>query len=363
VKRERSGRVERAERRGERAAVGAERRGDHGDRAERRGERAAGGVGPVVRTRGLTKMYGDLTAVDHLNLEVRPGEVFGLLGPNGAGKTTTILMLLGLSEPTSGRAEVVGLDPTRYPLEVKRQVGYLPDEVGFYGNMTGRENLRYTARLNALPEKEINGRVGALLEQVGLKDAADRPVEQYSRGMRQRLGLADALIKEPEVVVLDEPTTAIDPAGVIEVLDLIRTLARERGSAVLLSSHLLHQVEQICDRVGIFVSGKLEAMGSMRSLTERLGSDTLTLEVGVDGPADQLEAALRGATGVRSVKRDERDPRLWQVSGTPVMRTRLAADLAARGLSLWQLRRVGDELDEIYLRYFSGEGKGHGRAA
>ncbi|HEX5466633.1 MAG TPA: ABC transporter ATP-binding protein [Candidatus Limnocylindrales bacterium] len=318
---------------------------------------------PAIRTRGLTKAYGELIAVDHLNLEVKPGEVFGLLGPNGAGKTTTILMLLGLSEPTSGRAEVLGLDPTRYPLEVKRQVGYLPDEVGFYGNLTGRQNLRYTAALNGLHRDLVEAHLGSLLEQVGLADAADRPVEQYSRGMRQRLGLADALVKEPAIVILDEPTTAIDPAGVIEVLDLIRSLARDRGAAVLLSSHLLHQVEQICDRVGIFVAGKLEAMGSMRSLTERLGGDSLTLEVGLDGPPDQLEPALRQATGVRQVQRDERDPSLWRVTGSRQMRSHLAADLTARGLSVWQLRRVGDELDEIYLRYFSREGADDGRAA
>ncbi|TAM78641.1 MAG: ABC transporter ATP-binding protein [Chloroflexota bacterium] len=328
-----------------------------------RGEAPGSNAAAVIRTRALTKKYGELTAVDHLNLEVKPGEVFGLLGPNGAGKTTTILMLLGLSEPTSGRAEVVGLDPTRYPLEVKRQVGYLPDEVGFYGNLSGRQNLRYTARLNSVERHLAEERIGALLEQVGLSDSADRPVEQYSRGMRQRLGLADALVKEPSIIILDEPTTAIDPAGVIEVLELIRSLARDRGSSVLLSSHLLHQVEQICDRVGIFVSGKLEAMGSMRSLAERLGTDTLTLEVGVDGPADQLEPAIRQASGVRQVQRDERDPRLWRVTGGRQMRTHLAADLAARGLAVWQLRRVGDELDEIYLRYFSGERGGDGRAA
>ncbi|HVM12605.1 MAG TPA: ABC transporter ATP-binding protein, partial [Actinomycetota bacterium] len=197
-------------------------------------------VDPAIRTRGLTKRYGDLTAVDRLDLEVRRGEIFGLLGPNGAGKTTTILMLLGLSEPTAGTAEVVGLDPTRRPLEVKRHVGYLPDNVGFYGTLSGRENLRYTARLNGLAASSADDRIDDLLEQVGLAEAGDRRVETYSRGMRQRLGIADALVKDPEVLILDEPTVAIDPEGVAEILALIRGLARDRGVTMLLSSHLLH---------------------------------------------------------------------------------------------------------------------------
>ena len=205
----------------------------------------------AIQTHRLTKAYGELVAVDNLNLTVRAGEVFGLLGPNGAGKTTTILMLLGLSEPTSGRAEVVGFDPTRQPLEVKRRVGYLPDDVGFYAELTGRQNMRYTAALNGIERHEANDRIGELLEQVGLADAADRRVEEYSRGMRQRLGLADALVKDPSVVILDEPTASIDPAGVTEVLALIQTLARENGVTVLLSSHLLGQVQSVSDRVNV----------------------------------------------------------------------------------------------------------------
>ena len=182
-----------------------------------------------IRTRELTKDYGDLVAVDHLNLEVQAGEIFGLLGQNGAGKTTTILMLLGLTEPTSGQARVVGLDPARKPLEVKRRVGYMPDAVGFYTDLTGRENLRYTARLNRIPSSLAESTIDEVLEQVGLMSRADDPVETYSRGMLQRLGIADALVKDPDVLILDEPTTAIDPLGVVEILDLLRRLVRERG--------------------------------------------------------------------------------------------------------------------------------------
>jgi ABC-2 type transport system ATP-binding protein len=244
---------------------------------------AEGGGGPVVveplvRTRELTKEYGELVAVDHLTFEVLPGEIYGLLGPNGAGKTTTILMLLGLSEPTSGEARVVGLDPAREPLEVKRRVGYLPDSVGFYGRLSGRQNLRYTARLNGIPAAEADEAIETTLEQVGLADVADRPADTYSRGMLQRLGIADALVKDPAILILDEPTTAIDPAGVAELLDLIRGLIAERGLAVLLSSHLLAQVESLCDRVGIFSRGRLVAQGPVSELATRAGDANLHLD-------------------------------------------------------------------------------------
>src|SRR5215218_8419966 len=225
---------------------------------------------PII-TRRLTKRYGSLVAVDALDLEVHAGEIFGLLGQNGAGKTTTILMLLGLSEPSGGGARVVGLDPTRRPLEVKRHVGYLPDSVGFYDGMTGRENLRYTARLNGLTRGDADLKIEEVLEQVSMTERADTKVETYSRGMLQRLGIADALVKDPSVLILDEPTTAIDPIGVIEILDMLRSLVRDRGLAVLLSSHLLSQVQSVCDRVGIFAAGRLIGVGTLPELADRFG--------------------------------------------------------------------------------------------
>jgi ABC-2 type transport system ATP-binding protein len=313
---------------------------------------------PVIRTRGLTKRYGDFTAVDHLDLEVRRGEIFGLLGPNGAGKTTTILMLLGLSEPSEGEAEVAGLDPTRHPLEVKRKVGYMPDNVGFYGGLTGRENLRYTARLNGLSRTQEGDRIDALLEQVGLTEAADAKVDTYSRGMRQRLGIADALVKDPEIMILDEPTVAIDPEGVAEVLTLIRSLARDRGVTMLLSSHLLHQVQSVCDRVGIFVAGKMVARGPMSELAERLAAGPVTLEVGVEPEGGDPESALRSVPGVRLVGRDERDARLWLVTADEDVRGAVSRSLVEQGLTVWHLRRRGEELDELYRRYFHQEEDG-----
>src|ERR1043165_2762860 len=238
-------------------------------------------AGPIV-TRRLSKRYGDLVAVDNLELDVRAGEIFGLLGQNGAGKTTTILMLLGLTEPSAGVARVVGLDPTRKPLDVKRKVGYLPDNVGFYDGMTGRENLRYTARLNGLFGREAEQAIDQAIEHVGMTARADTNTDTYSRGMLQRLGIADALVKNPSVLILDEPTTAIDPIGVVEILDMLRTLVSERGLAILLSSHLLTQVQSVCDRVGIFAAGKLVGVGTVPELAERFGDGSARVEVGFE---------------------------------------------------------------------------------
>ena len=209
----------------------------------------------IIQTSHLTKRYGAKIAVNDLNLSIRKGEVFGMLGPNGAGKTTTILMLLGLTEPTAGRATIAGCDCTRNPLEVKSIVGYLPDNVGFYTDMTGRQNLRFTGRLNGLGGQELEDRIDALLERVGMTEAADKKTGTYSKGMRQRLGIADVLIKDPQVIIMDEPTLGIDPEGMRELLNIIRDLSVKDGRTVLISSHQLQQIQQVCDRVGIYVEG------------------------------------------------------------------------------------------------------------
>jgi ABC-2 type transport system ATP-binding protein len=308
----------------------------------------------VIRTVGLEKRYGEQVAVRSLDLEVHEGEVFGLLGPNGAGKTTTILMLLGLSEPTGGSAEVLGLDPARNPIAVKRHVGYLPDNVGFYGSLTGRENLRYTARLNGIEGKAAASRLDALLLTVGLADAGDRPVETYSRGMRQRLGLADALVKSPSVIILDEPTTSIDPIGVLEVLELVRTLAHEQGVAVLLSSHLLHQVQQVCDRIAIFVAGDVVAMGTVGDIAaQQQRGLSVVMEIGADGDPEVTSGVLRAVEGVVGVTRDPQDHRLLVVTAAPASRPAVLAALLRSGITPWLVRDRGMELDEIYQRYFT----------
>ena len=228
----------------------------------------------LIRTENLTKVYGTtVVAVSRLNLEVRPGEIFGLLGPNGAGKTTTIRMLLGMTEPTDGKAFIDGNDCTRDAIKVKRITGYLPDNVGFYGDMTGRENLRFTGRLNSIPEKELDEKISAVMKRTGIIDAAERKVRTYSLGMKQRLGIADVLLKDPRVIILDEPTVGIDPEGVRQLVEIIKGLSKNDGRTLLISSHQLYQMQQICDRVGIFFEGKLVACGSIDELAAASGVD------------------------------------------------------------------------------------------
>ncbi len=301
----------------------------------------------VIEARELTKRYGDTTAVDHLDLRIHRGEVFGLLGPNGAGKTTTILMLLGLTEPTSGSVRVEGMRPTRDPLAVKARVGYMPDDVGFYEDLTGRENLMYTARLNRIPGDVARERIGRLLDDVGLGADGDRRVRGYSRGMRQRLGLADALVKDPAILILDEPTVNIDPEGVREMLLLVERLRAEQGVTVLLSSHLLHQVEQVCDRIGVFVRGRLVASGTIDALAADL-DDRWVFSVGVTGLTD-ARAELAAVPGVREVRRAEGR---WTLVANHDVRAEVQRMVAAKGGLLSHLSREGADLDAIYQRYF-----------
>jgi ABC-2 type transport system ATP-binding protein len=223
----------------------------------------------VVETFNLTKKYGRETVVAGLNLQVRAGEIFGFLGPNGAGKTTTLLMLLGLSEPTAGSAKVLGLDPVKEPLAVKSQVGYLPENTGFYGDLTALENLAYVAELNRLENpKEL---LVETLKLVGLNDVQNRQVAAFSRGMRQRLGLAEVLIKKPKLIFLDEPTLGLDPDGIATILELIERLPKELGLSVILSSHLLHLVGRVANRVAILKKGRLLALGSIDDLAKEAG--------------------------------------------------------------------------------------------
>ena len=223
----------------------------------------------IIETEGLTKKYDSYTAVDNLTLQIREGEVFGFLGPNGAGKTTTLLMFLGLTEPTSGKVRVSGLDPTREPLRIKEKVGYLPENVGFYDDMDARQNLRYVARLNRIPDDISAKRIGELLKMVGLLEEAGKKVGTYSKGMRQRLGIAEVLVKEPRIVFLDEPTIGLDPDGTNRMLELIHSLSREKNITVFLSSHMLEQVQKICDRVGIMIKGNLVAVGPIQELAKK----------------------------------------------------------------------------------------------
>jgi ABC-2 type transport system ATP-binding protein len=319
----------------------------------------------IIELVDLTKKYGSFTAVDNLNLEIRKGEVFGLLGPNGAGKTTTILMILGLTDPTSGSVRVCGINSTTNPIEVKKNVGYLPENVGFYEDLTGLQNLVFTARLNSISGKEAKEKAEELLNKVGLSDASEKKTGKYSRGMLQRLGLADALIKDPLIIILDEPTLGIDPKGVREFMELIVTLSKEQGITVLFCSHHLHQVQQVCDRVGIFVNGKLEAEGDIQTLSKKLFTDSPYVikaginmvqagEKGKSGrqyTSKRLKDILKNIQGVVAVdlKND-----IIQIKSSRDSTSEIAKAFIESGAELKFLNMKEYGLDDIYYRYFEG---------
>lgn len=309
-------------------------------------------MGEIIKTQHLCKSYGEIRAVDDLNLSIREGEVFGLLGPNGAGKTTTTLMLLGLTEPTSGSVEIDGLDGTRQALSVKRIVGYLPDNVGFYPEMTGRENLRFTGELNGLSGELLEERVSRLLERVGMTYAADRKVKTYSRGMRQRLGIADVLMKDPKIIIMDEPTLGIDPEGMRELIALIRELSVKDGKTILISSHQLYQIQQICDRVGIFVKGRLIACGTLKELAEQLMQEGhYEIELNIK-PCDLMFIGkMRSIDGVKSVVKTGEDS--LKIEAVRDVRTDVLKKIMDGGYALERFLTSSSELDEIYRLYFA----------
>jgi len=310
----------------------------------------------VISARALTKRYGAAVAVDRLDLEIEKGEVFGLLGPNGAGKTTTILMILGLTEPTEGEIRTVGFDPLRQPLEVKRRVGYLPDMVGFYDHVSGRENLAFTARLAGIPKGEIAQRINKALERVRLVDAADNPVKTYSRGMRQRLGIAEILMRRVDVAILDEPTAGLDPQTTREFLDLVRSL-RSEGMTIVLSSHLLELVQSVCDRVALFRNGRIGLVGRVQDLMRDVLGGSHVIHLAADG-AD-IEGTLKGLAGVQKVARAADGT--WRIDATQDVRAEAARRIVEAGGNLQALNIASASLDEVYARFF--EGTPHAEAA
>jgi ABC-2 type transport system ATP-binding protein len=312
----------------------------------------------VIVAEGLTKRYGSASAVDDIGFAIRKGEVFGLLGPNGAGKTTTILMLLGLTEISSGRVGVLGFDPARQPLKVKRRVGYLPDSVGFYDHLTAEENLAYTAKLMGLSLAERTQRIEHALERVRLSDVGHKRVATFSRGMRQRLGLAEIIVKRAEIAILDEPTSGLDPQATLEFLDLIRELKAE-GTTVLLSSHLLDQVQRICDRVALFQSGRIVLMGSVAELSVQVLGAGFVVEVEAEGTgiARRL-ATIAGVTNVETLAEDR-----FRMTAERDVRPDAARAVVAVNGSLRRLSVDEPSLEAIYARYFQGRASGDVRHA
>jgi ABC-2 type transport system ATP-binding protein len=309
---------------------------------------------PVIDVRHLSKQYGETTVVDDASFTVNGGEIFGLLGPNGAGKTTTILMLLGLTEISGGQARVLGHDPEREPLAVKRRVGYLPDSVGFYDHLTGLDNLRYTGRLMGLSESEREARIATALQRVDLYAVADKRVGTFSRGMRQRLGLAEILMKDAAIAILDEPTSGLDPQATLELLDIIRGLKRD-GVSVLLSSHLLDRVQSVCDRVALFQKGRIVLIGTVAELGRKILGGGYAVEVEAQGAG--LAERLKQVPGVTAVEQTGTD-RVRLLADRDV-RPEAAAAVVSAGGRLLRLSVEEPSLEMIYTRYFQDQGERH----
>lgn len=308
----------------------------------------------IIVADDLTKIYDEKTvAVDKFSIKIKKGEMFGLLGPNGAGKSTLILMLLGLTEPTSGKISVAGFNSTREPLKVKRITGYLPEKVGFYEDMSARGNLAYTAELNSIPYHEFDEKIDRVLGLVRLSKNKDQLVKTFSKGMKKRLGIADVLIKDPELVIFDEPTEGLDVKVANQILDTIKALNEEKGITFLLSSHQLNLIQKICPRVGILSSGKLIGEGSIDELGRNLfGGGRYRIEIELVDIPDSLIAKIKKLKKIVSLVREGN--KLTVVCDED-LRKEISKLIASAAIIMTQMNIKQDALEEIYLRYFKKE--------
>ncbi|HYN48920.1 MAG TPA: ABC transporter ATP-binding protein [Candidatus Nanopelagicales bacterium] len=314
-------------------------------------------AGLAIEARGLTKRYGDVVALDALDLAVPTGSVFGFLGPNGAGKTTTLRLLTGLGRPTAGTAVVAGVEVGRGGTDLARRIGYLDQDPRFYGWMTGRELLAFVGRAYGLGGAALWSRVDEVLETVGLTDAARRRVGGYSGGMRQRLGVGQAMLPRPAVLLLDEPVSALDPEGRRDTLELI---GRLRGqSTVLMSTHILTDVERVCDRVAILDHGRLVAEAPIDELLARHARPILELdpEPGQDAAVATLTAALRAAAWTRDVRADHGVLRVFVTDAERAAAEALPLVVAA-GVRLARFERVRPTLEDVFLELVGTDGTG-----
>ena len=298
----------------------------------------------MIQVNGLTKDYGARRAIDNLTFDAEQGEIVGFLGPNGAGKTTTMRILTGYMPPTDGTATVAGYDIVEESLEVRKRVGYLPETVPLYNDMTALEYLKFMADLRKIPDSEE--RAYETLERVNLEDRANSYIGNFSKGMRQRIGLAQALIHRPEVLILDEPTIGLDPAQVVEIRNVIREIGKDR--TVLLSTHILSEAQNICDRVLIINKGKIVAEDTPENLQSRLaGAQRVVLRV--RGESDELAAKVGKVKGTRDVEAKEDGSVEFEFSAGQDVRPQVAKAVIQAGFDLLEMRPVGLSLEEIFL--------------
>lgn len=290
----------------------------------------------MIEVENLTKMYGDFKALDGLSLKVEENDVFGYLGPNGAGKTTTINLMIGMLQPTSGSIRIAGIDVESNPLEVKKICGYLPENVGFYDHMTAKQNLLYFSEFYGFSKQEASGIIDDLFELVGIADAANRKVGEFSRGMKQRLGLAQALLNDPKVIFLDEPTSGLDPQGAADFRELVRSLKKE-GKTVFLSSHILSEVKEVCETVGILNKGKLVARGKIGEFDQKV---TIVVET-----EPIVNTSILEPFGDVKIKDSQ-----TIVEAEEDCRIEISKTLVREGYIIKELHLMEPSLEEIYLR-------------
>lgn len=297
----------------------------------------------IIETRELLKLYRGRAAVDELNLNMNRGEIYGFLGPNGAGKTTTIRMLLGLITPNAGRIEIFGQDLRKHKLHILRRVGTLVESPSYYGHLTAVQNLETIRRILGVP----SSRIPEVLKMVGLTGEENRPVKGFSLGMKQRLGIAAALLGEPELLILDEPTNGLDPSGIQEIRSLIKSLPREQGITILVSSHLLSEVEQMADTVGIIHQGRMVYQDTILNLQRQAGGE---VQFAVSDPEDALEAARRrGYTGVIT------EGRLIFPRMMDARIALLVKELVENGHAIYRVEEQRQSLEEFFLQVVGGE--------
>ncbi|WP_370324092.1 ABC transporter ATP-binding protein [Euzebya sp.] len=302
---------------------------------------------PTLAVDDLVRRFGDLTAVDGVTFHIAPGEAYGLLGPNGAGKTTTISMAMGLLEPDAGTVEVAGVDMATEPMRAKRQVGYVPQEIALYPDLTARENLDFVARLHGLDASTRRARIGEALDLVGLADRADERIDTYSGGMQRRINIAAGLLHHPSLLILDEPTVGVDPQSRNAILEGVAELSRT-GMSILYTSHYMEEVERLCDRVGIVDGGRLIAEGTQRELVSRVGS-TDRVELAVDGDAELIAKRIGGLDTVIEATA-EHDDGAWTVRVlTADARRHLATIVAAAEGRVIGVEIVEPDLESVFL--------------
>jgi ABC-2 type transport system ATP-binding protein len=298
----------------------------------------------MIKVSGLTKDYGARRAINNLSFDAQQGEIVGFIGPNGAGKTTTMRILTGYMPPTDGEAIVAGYDVVEESLEVRKRVGYLPETVPLYTDMVVFDYLKFMGQLRKIPN--LDARVDEVLDMVGLFDRANGYIGNLSKGMRQRVGLAQALLHRPEVLILDEPTIGLDPGQVVEVRGLIREIGKER--TVLLSTHLLNEAQNICDRVLIINKGKIVAEDTTENLQARLiGAERVILRV--RGDADELAKTVKAVKGAQGVVTKEDGSVEFEFASGKDVRPEVAKQVVNSGYELIELRPLGMSLEEIFL--------------